>query len=126
MAQAISLELLAFNLKLLAKRSKKNVLVSAGEARDKQRMLPSLERAAGPDDVIEIPYLTVSEDFSFFAERVPSLYFMVGITPAGQDAATAPSNHSPKFFIDESGLELGLRAMLGVTVDYLQGAGQQK
>ena len=91
-----------------------------------QRMLPSLERAAGPGNVIEIPYLTVSEDFSFFAERVPSLYFMVGITPAGQDAATAPSNHSPKFFIDESGLELGLRAMLGVTIDYLQGGGQRK
>jgi amidohydrolase len=89
-------------------------------------MLPALERAAGPGNVIEIPYVTGAEDFSFFGERVPSLYFFVGITPPGQDAATAPSNHSPKFFIDESGLELGLRAMLGVTVDYLQGNSRQK
>jgi amidohydrolase len=85
------------------------------------RMLPSLERAAGPGNVMEIAYVTGAEDFSFFGQRVPSLFFFVGITPAGQDAPRAPSNHSPKFFIDESGLDVGLRAMLGVTVDYLQG-----
>jgi amidohydrolase len=86
-----------------------------------QRMLPSLERAAGPGNVIEIPYVTGAEDFAYYGTKVPSLFFFVGITPVGQDASKAPSNHSPKFFIDESGLELGLRAMLGVTVDYLQG-----
>ena len=87
-----------------------------------ERMLPSLERAAGPGNVVELPFVTGAEDFSFYGQRVPSLFFFVGITPPGQDAAKAPSNHSPKFFIDESGLELGLRAMLGVAVDYLQGA----
>ncbi|MCJ7453365.1 MAG: amidohydrolase, partial [Steroidobacteraceae bacterium] len=89
-------------------------------------MLPALERAAGPGNVIEMPFVTGAEDFSFFGERVPSLFFFVGSTPVGQDASKAPSNHSPKFFIDESGLELGLRAMLGVTVDYLQGNSGQK
>jgi amidohydrolase len=49
------------------------------------------------------------------------MFFFVGVTPAGQDPAKAPSNHSPQFFIDESGLDVGLRAMLGVAVDYLQG-----
>ena len=86
------------------------------------RMLPSLERAAGPGNVLEIPFVTGAEDFSYFGQRVPSLFFFVGITPAGKDAAKAPSNHSPKFYIDESGLELGVRAMLGVAVDYLQGS----
>jgi amidohydrolase len=88
------------------------------------RMLPSLERAAGPGNVVELPFVTGAEDFSYFGQRVPSLFFFVGITPPGKDAAKAPANHSPKFFIDESGLELGLRAMLGVAVDYLQGAGR--
>jgi amidohydrolase len=88
------------------------------------RMLPSLERAAGPGNVLEIPFVTGAEDFSYFGQRVPSLFFFVGITPPGKDAAKAPSNHSPKFYIDESGLELGVRAMLGVAVDYLQGAGR--
>jgi amidohydrolase len=86
-----------------------------------ERMLPSLERAAGPGNVLEIPFVTGAEDFSYFGQRVPSLFFFVGITPPGQNAAKAPSNHSPKFYIDESGLELGVRAMLGVAVDYLQG-----
>lgn len=85
------------------------------------RMLPSLERAAGPGNVVEVPYVTGAEDFAYYGTKVPALFFFVGITPVGQDAPKAPSNHSPKFFIDESGLELGLRAMLGVAVDYLQG-----
>jgi amidohydrolase len=87
-----------------------------------ERMLPSLERAAGPGNVIEVPYVTGAEDFAYYGKRVPSLFFFVGITPDGQEAARAPSNHSPKFFIDENGLGLGLRAMIGVAVDYLQGA----
>ncbi len=88
-----------------------------------ERMLPSLERAAGPGNVVEVPYVTGAEDFAYYGTKVPSLFFFVGITPVGQDASKAPSNHSPKFFIDESGLELGVRSMLGVAVDYLQGAG---
>jgi amidohydrolase len=102
-----------------------NYPVTVNDAKLTARMLPSLERAAGPGNVIEIPFVTGAEDFAFFGQRVPSLFFFVGITPVGQDASRAPSNHSPKFFIDESGLELGLRAMLGVTVDYLQGTGQK-
>ena len=98
-----------------------NYPVTVNDVKLTKRMLPSLERAAGPGNVLEIPFVTGAEDFSFFGQRVPSLFFFVGITPVGQDASKAPSNHSPKFFIDESGLELGLRAMLGVTVDFLQG-----
>jgi amidohydrolase len=103
-----------------------NYPVTANDAKLTAEMLPALERAAGPGNVIEIPYVTGAEDFSFFAERIPSMFFFVGITPPGQDAAKAPSNHSPKFFIDESGLEVGLRAMLGVTVDYLQRSSRPK
>ena len=44
-------------------------------------------------------------------------------TPAGQDAARAPSNHSPAFFLDESALDVGLRAMLQLSLDYLHGEG---
>jgi amidohydrolase len=94
--------------------------VVVNEAQLTQRMLPSLEHVAGPGHVVEIPYVTGAEDFAYFGQRVPSLFFFVGSTPAGQDAAQAPSNHSPQFFLDEASLDLGLRTMLGVTVDYLQ------
>jgi len=85
------------------------------------RMLPSLARAAADGKVHEIPYVTGAEDFAYYAQRVPGLFFFVGTTPPGTDAATAPSNHSPLFYIDESSLPVALRAMLGVAVDYLQG-----
>jgi amidohydrolase len=85
------------------------------------RMLPSLEKVAGKGNVVD-PGLTMgAEDFSFYAKEVPGLFFFVGATPAGQDPATAPSNHSDKFFLDESALDLGLRAMLQVALDYLHG-----
>ena len=85
------------------------------------RVLPSLQRVAGAKNVVMVPYMTASEDYAYFAQKVPSFYFNVGVTPVGTDAQTAPSNHSPQFFMDETALPLGMRAMLAVALDYLQG-----
>jgi amidohydrolase len=84
------------------------------------RMLPSLKKVAGAG-VVEMDLLTVSEDFAFFSNEVPGFYFFVGSTPKGADAQAAPSNHSPKFFLDEASLPLATRALLQVSVDYLNG-----
>lgn len=86
------------------------------------RMLPSLQRVAGADNVLEIPLTMGAEDFALYAQQVPGFFFFVGATPAGQDPATAPSNHSPAFFVDESALDLGLRALLAASLDFLDGA----
>jgi amidohydrolase len=85
-----------------------------------QRSLPSLQRVAGKDNVRVISLQTTAEDFSFYGAQTPALFFWVGITPRDRDPATAPFNHSPQFYVDESGLELGTRAMLAVATDYLQ------
>jgi amidohydrolase len=87
------------------------------------RMLPSLEKAAGKENIVPLDLTMGAEDFSFYAREVPGLFFFVGATPKGQDPLTAPSNHSPEFFLDESALDLGLRAMLQVSLDYLHGEG---
>ena len=71
--------------------------------------------------MVEIPYVTGAEDFAILGRRVPACFFFVGITPAGQNAAKAPSNHSPLYLRRRRRPDVGLRAMLGVTVDYLQG-----
>ena len=84
-----------------------------------RRTLPSLQRAAGAANVQEIPFVTAAEDFAHFARAVPAVYFFVGSTPPGQDPAKAPSNHSPLYFVDESALEVGVRAMVEVALDYL-------
>ena len=91
--------------------------VTANDAELVGRMRPTLERVA-PGRVLEIGKLTVAEDFSFFANRVPGLYFMLGVTPADQ-VATAAANHSPKFEIDESALVTGVRALAHLTADTL-------
>jgi len=84
-----------------------------------RQVLPSLQRAAGAAKVLEIPFVTGAEDFAQFALEVPGVFFFVGSTPPGQDAEQAPSNHSPLYFVDESSLGVGVRAMVDVAVDYL-------
>lgn len=86
------------------------------------RMRPSLEKVAGPGNLVDMPLNMGAEDFSYYAREVPAVFFFVGATPPGQDPATAPSNHSPEFFLDESALDLGLRALLQMSLDYLHGA----
>ncbi|WP_101927206.1 MULTISPECIES: M20 family metallopeptidase [Luteimonas] len=83
------------------------------------RMLPSLQAVAGADQVVETPLNMGAEDFAYYAKEVPAMFFFVGATAAGKDPSTAPSNHSPQFDLDESALDLGMRALLQVSLDYL-------
>jgi len=83
------------------------------------RMEPTLRRVSGDKVISDLEARTVAEDFSVFQQKVPGLYFYVGATPAGEDMAKAEPNHSPRFFVDESALELGARALSALVVDYL-------
>lgn len=85
-----------------------------------QRSLASFEKVVGKNNVQSITLQTTAEDFSYFGQTIPSLFFWVGVTPPDRDAATAPFNHSPLFYLDEPGLQVGMRAMLAVATDYLQ------
>ncbi|NIJ69385.1 amidohydrolase [Xanthomonas sp. 60] len=87
------------------------------------RMLPSLQAVVGQDNVYEPPLQMGAEDFSLFAQQVPAMFFFVGATAEGIDPTKAPANHSPKFLLDEKALDVGLRALLQVSLDYLHGAG---
>jgi len=87
------------------------------------KMLPSLQAVVGKDNVYEPPLQMGAEDFSLYAKEVPGMFFFVGSTSVGIDPATAPANHSPKFLLDEKALDVGFRALLQVSLDYLNGAG---
>jgi len=86
-----------------------------------ERVRASLVKALGAGKVSEAPRWMASEDFPQLGLSVPapSVYFLVGSTPAGQDPSTAPTNHSPKFFLDEGALTVGTEAMLQAALDYL-------
>ncbi|HEX8039048.1 MAG TPA: amidohydrolase [Chryseosolibacter sp.] len=83
-----------------------------------ERMVPSLQKAAGAGNVLVIAPHTGAEDFSFFQEKVPGFFFFVGACPPGVDPSTAPSHHTPDFMIDERGMLTGLKAMLNLVLDY--------
>jgi amidohydrolase len=83
------------------------------------RMLPSLERVSADGNARVVPLRTGAEDFSFYQERVPGVFFFLGVSPAGQDPALSPANHSPYFFADEGALPVGVRALSSVALDWL-------
>jgi amidohydrolase len=84
-----------------------------------QKMLPSLQRAAGEQNVNIIKPITGAEDFSFFQKEIPGLFFFIGGCPEGTDPKTVAGHHTPDFFVDDAGMLLGMKAMIGLTLDYM-------
>ena len=84
-----------------------------------EMMLPSLRQVAGEENVKLIKAITGAEDFSFFQKKIPGLYFFLGAMPKGTKPEDAPPHHSPDFYIDESCLKLGIRALSYLTLDYM-------
>lgn len=82
------------------------------------KMLPSLYKAAGKENVGEKPWVTGAEDFAFFGEKIPAFYFFVGGMPKGQDPKTAAPHHTPDFLIDDSRLDVGVKAFANIVFDY--------
>jgi amidohydrolase len=84
-----------------------------------EKMLPTLRRVAGTENVSVQSPVTGAEDFSLFAQRAPGLFIFLGTNKKGVDSTTAPVNHSPLFEIDEGVLPLGVRALANLALDYL-------
>jgi amidohydrolase len=83
------------------------------------RSVPSLIKVAGEANVVNMSLVMGAEDFAYYAQEVPGFFFFVGSTPVGKEASTAPSNHSPQYFLDEAALPLATRALLQVSLDFL-------
>ena len=84
-----------------------------------EKMLPSLQSTAGAANVKLKPPVTGAEDFSFYQEKVPGLFFFLGAMPKGNDPLKTASHHTPDFFIDESSFNLGVKALVNLTLDYM-------
>lgn len=84
------------------------------------KMLPTLQKSTGKDNVILIPAITGAEDFSFFAQKVPGLYFFIGGLPIGKDPKTSGDHHTPQFLIDDSAFKTGVKAMCNLVLDYME------
>ncbi|WP_223668879.1 amidohydrolase [Kangiella shandongensis] len=84
------------------------------------QMMPTFKEVAGANHVNIIPPITGAEDFSFYAREVPGVFFFIGGKPKGLPASEAAPHHTPDFYIDESGMKLGVKALSRLTIDYLE------
>ncbi|MGC1206223.1 MAG: amidohydrolase, partial [Flavobacteriaceae bacterium] len=81
------------------------------------QMLPTLQKVAGSENVIIVKPETGGEDFSYFQEVIPGFYFFLGgMTSENKHAFP---HHTPDFFIDESGMLLGVKTLTQITFDFL-------
>lgn len=83
-----------------------------------RKMMPTLQWAAGSEKVVEAALITGAEDYSFFQERIPGLFLMLGVNDPGVAAGDSPSNHSPFFSPNEDALITGVRTLVGFAVEY--------
>ncbi len=82
-------------------------------------MLPTLHKIYGRANVVKSERVTGAEDFAFFQEEIPGFFFFIGARPADVAPEAAIPNHSPFFYVDESALLPGVKAMSQLALDYL-------
>ena len=83
-----------------------------------EQMTASLQKASNNNAKVT-EAVTGAEDFSYFADKVPSIFFFVGGMPAGMDPKQSGPHHTPDFFIDESGMKTGVKAFVYLVTDYM-------
>ncbi len=83
-----------------------------------KKMLPSLEKSAGKENVQETTWVMGAEDFSYYGTKVPTFFFNVGGMPKGKNVKDTAAHHTPDFFIDDSRLDVGVKAFCNIVFDY--------
>lgn len=89
-----------------------STLVTVNDVELCKKAAPALARAAGVDNVKIIPWITGSEDFSYFGQKAPAMLFMLGGLPKGKKPEEAAPHHTPDFYLDESGFIVGVKAFV--------------
>ena len=94
-----------------------NTVVTNNDPELTMQILPSIQKVAGEENVQIMKATTGGEDFSYFQEKVPGVYFFLGgMTPGNTKSFP---HHTPDFKIDDRGMLLGVKAFTQITLDYL-------
>ncbi len=83
-----------------------------------RKMLPVIGKSVGVENVQQTDPLMVAEDFSYYLNEVPGMFFLLGVTPADHEGPIA-STHSSKFNVDESSISIAVRTMSYLAVEAL-------
>lgn len=92
-------------------------LVTFNDTALTRRLIPSLEKAAGKDKVILGNWQTGSEDFSYYGEKAPAFFFYLGVRDPKFEAGKSPGHHTPDFYINDSKLDVGVKAFLNAVME---------
>lgn len=84
------------------------------------RMVPVLEAVAGKGNIFKAPPQGTAEDFSYYQQQVPGLFFFLGAAPENYDPETVAMNHSPYFFVNENAMIVGVKALAHLAATYLE------
>lgn len=87
-----------------------------------KQMVPTLEKTLGATNVTETEWVTGAEDFSYYGTKAPAFFFFLGGMPKGQDSSQAPPHHTSDFYVDNSGMPAGVKALCNLVFDYLSAA----
>jgi amidohydrolase len=97
---------------------KRFTMVLANDPKLVEASLPALRRAVGETNVVEAPKRMGGEDFSYYGQVVPGFFFRLGC--GNKAKGIVAESHTPKFDIDEKCLEVGVKAMANVVLDFLE------
>jgi amidohydrolase len=84
-----------------------------------KKMLPSLEKAIGAQNVKEREWVTGAEDFSYYGTKAPALFLYLGGMPKGNDPKKAPPHHTADFFVTDGAMKTGVQAFCQMVTDYM-------
>ena len=93
-------------------------LVTYNDPKLVAQSLPSLQKAAGENNVVPYHWVTGAEDFSFYGLKAPSFFFYLGARNPAIKMEDAPAHHTPDFYIDDSKLDVGVKTFCQLVFDY--------
>ena len=93
-------------------------LVTYNDPKLVAQSLPSLQKAAGENNVVPYHWVTGAEDFSFYGTKAPSFFFYMGARKPSTTMEDAPAHHTPDFYIDDSKLDVGVKTFCQLVFDY--------
>lgn len=83
------------------------------------KMLPTLKKSAGFENVILSNAKTIAEDFAYYLNEIPGFLFELGGYNT-EELRKAPPHHTPDFFIDDDSMFLGVKTMTNLALDFLK------
>ncbi|MBC1338159.1 M20 family metallopeptidase [Listeria innocua] len=85
-----------------------------------EQVVASLQKGLGEylTDISTYDMLSGSEDFAYYLQKIPGVFFYIGAKP--KNTQHAYFNHHPKFDIDEDALLVAAKSVADVVLDYFK------